>query len=371
MSAVVVWDLFLILKERRVSIFNKFGLSAPIIQAPMAGGITTPALVASVANAGAIGSFGFAYSSAEKIAADMAAAREMTQGVINANFFVFSEMASPSSEEEEAAISCLQEMVAAFAPDTQFSPPKPPFFPDLAEQMAPLWALSPQAQPQILTFHFAPPPHAIIEQAKARGILIGVTATSVSEAQAVEACGADFIVAQGREAGGHRGTFSPLGVGDDWLEAETLVTALKAETELPIVSAGGIMTGADIRRRCDLGAEAVQLGTAFLCCPESGANDVYRSFLLNNQDRKTVYTLGFSGRWAQGIENTFTKAMVDRPVLPFPLQNTLTGPLRKAATAASNGEYQSFWAGEEFAKARALPASTLIATLISEMETAS
>jgi len=137
-----------------------------------------------------------------------------------------------------------------------------------------------------------------------------------------------------------------------------------------VVSAGGLMDGADIKRALDAGAQAAQLGTAFLCCDESGASPAHKSFVLEQSHRPSVLTRGFSGRLARGIRNQFIESMQDQPTLPFPLQNTLTGSLRQWAAQSNNGEYQSLWAGTGFAKAQQMPAAALLKALALQLQQA-
>jgi nitronate monooxygenase len=210
-----------------------------------------------------------------------------------------------------------------------------------------------------LTFHFGIPPLSILQQAKALGIAVGITATSLAEATHIENAGADFIVAQGVEAGGHRGTFEPDGA-DAELPLDDLLRTLVPSIRLPIVAAGAVMNGADIHRVMRLGAVAAQMGTAFLCCDESGASPAHQTFVLGEHARGTAFTRGFSGRRAQGIANGFMAALQGQPTLPFPIQNTLTGPIRQRAVQRNDGEHQSLWAGTAYPQAQALPAATLM-----------
>jgi len=334
-------------------------LACPIVLAPMAGGPNTPALAAAVANGGGLGSFGFAYSTPERIAADLGAARALTRGVLNANFFVFRDVVPPSLDEGERAVAAIAALPGAPAPQL----PVPPYFPDLAAQLEPVWRL----RPEVLTFHFGLPPAGVIERAHSLGISVGVTATRAAEARSITAAGADFIVAQGAEAGGHCGVFA-AGEPGEWLPVRELLTSLRRVTELPLVAAGGLMSGADIASVLASGAEAAQLGTAFLATTESGASAAHRRFLLEEQARGTVLTRAFSGRCARGIRNAFTERMANAPVLPFPLQNTLTTGLRKAALERDDGEYQSLWAGTNYARCRAGGARELLRRLLAELD---
>jgi nitronate monooxygenase len=342
-------------------VFNFDQLALPLIQAPMAGGITTPQLVAAVANHGGVGSFGFAYSTPEKIHADLMAVQTLTSGPINANFFVFSPVRLPSDETQINAMQALRSL--GIDGVQSLSIPAEPFYPELMEQLEPIW----KARPAILSFHFGLPPDGVIAKAHALGIAVGISATSLAEALAIESASADFIVAQGIEAGGHRGQFD-LQAKDDALSTLELTAQLAKHCRIPIVAAGGIMNGAHIQNALAKGAQAVQLGTAFLCCDESGAPPSYRDYLLHQQDRPTTLTSTFSGRLARGLENTFTRTMQDKTTLPFPIQNTLTGPMRQWAVAQSDAEYQSLWAGTAYAQVRSMSAKDLMQELRNEIE---
>lgn len=365
--------------------FSFSDLKIPVIQAPMAGGVCTPALVAAVANAGGVGSFGFAYSTPQKIAEDLMAARALMSngssagngsaggnvspsrqargGVINANFFVFKPVALPESDVQQAAMQALQNIpVPQDVFDTPPEIPSAPFYPDLHEQIAPVW----QHKPDIITFHFGIPDASIVDHAHALGIAVGMTATCVTEAIAIEAAGADFIVAQGIEAGGHRGIFD-VNADDEKLSTLELTRQLVKQISVPVVAAGAIMDWTDIRAVIDAGATAAQMGTAFLCCEESGATPAHKDFLLNQTQRGSTMTKGFSGRPARGIRNAFIDHMQDQTTLPFPIQNSFTGGMRKWAAQTNNGEYQSLWAGTEYHRARAMTAKALLATLAAEM----
>jgi nitronate monooxygenase len=334
-------------------------LRVPIIQAPMAGGVNTPALVAGVTESGGLGSFGFAYSSPQKISDDLAAAKRLTSGPINANFFVFQEIPTPSIELQHQAIAALKRL--PIAQDLRLSCPQPPFFQDLRAVLEPVWL----HRPAVLTFHFGLPHPDVLERARLLGISVGVTATCLTDAQAIEAAGADFVVAQGIEAGGHRGTFQPDTLDED-LPTLSLVRQLSASLRIPVVAAGGLMTGGDIALAKAAGAAAAQMGTAFLVCDESGATPAHKHFLLTKPTRGTAFTHGFSGRRAQGLRNAFIEALQGQPHLPFPLQNTLTTPLRQIAVQHDDGEHQSLWAGSAYACARPMNVQRLMEVLEKE-----
>ena len=329
----------------------------------MAGGITTPQLVAAVANQGGVGSFGFAYSAPEKIHADLVAAQSLTSGPINANFFVFSSVCLPNDQMQKNAIHALCSLGVDGVQSLTI--PAEPFYPNLMEQLEPIW----NTRPAILSFHFGLPPDGVITKAHALGIAVGISATSLEEALAIESAHADFIVAQGIEAGGHRGQFD-VQAKDEALSTLALTAQLAKHCHIPIVAAGGIMNGADIHAALANGAQAAQMGTAFLCCDESGTPPSYRHYLLHKQDRPTTLTKAFSGRLARGLENTFTRTMQTQTTLPFPIQNTLTGPLRQWASAQNNAEYQSLWAGTAYAQVRSMSTAALVQKLRDEIDAA-
>ena len=341
--------------------FEFSDLKTPIIQAPMAGGVNTPELVSTVANYGGVGSFGFAYTTPENIEKSLFSTKKLTSGHINANFFVFKDIDLPNMKIQQTCLEALT--VLPFDEVVEFTLPAAPFFPLLDEQLGPVW----ESRPSIVTFHLGIPAFSIIEKAKSLGIKVGITATNETEALEIVRSGADFIVAQGIEAGGHRGVFD-IGKYDYQLKLDDLLVQLKRTTSLPVVAAGGLMNGADIRRVMALGASAAQMGTAFLCCAEAGTSAIHRKYLLNSHDRGTKITNGFSGRPARGIDNTFIKVMENKPTLPFPAQNSLTANLRKTSEVTSNGEFVSHWAGQNFKKIRSLSCLQVLQELKTELE---
>ena len=345
--------------------FKFSSLKVPIIQAPMAG-ITTPLLVAEVSNAGGLGSFGFAYSSKEKISNDLMEARKLTNGPINANFFIFDNGDSNDSNDsnyQDEAIKSLKSL--SFCQDIEFQKPVVEFY-DLNYMLEPIW----YHKPEVLTFHLGIPSHNIIQKAHEFNICVGMTATNLQEGLAVKAAGADFIVAQGIEAGGHRGIFFDK---DDYIDsklttAELVVELINNVGSTPVVAAGGIMNGKDIQEMILKGASACQLGTAFVCCDESAASQAHKDYIINKPERGAMYTRSFSGRPAQGIRNDFIEMMEGKPVLNFPFQGKLTGPMRQLAVTRNEGEYQSLWAGRGYAKVRPGNVATIMEMLSDEMK---
>lgn len=336
-------------------------LQVPVIQAPMAGGLVNPQLVAAVTNAGGIGSFGFAYSDPEKIYKELHASMNLTKGPINANFFIMPKVQEIDEAFQNRCIEILKEL--SFAHDVQFLSPKQPYYQSLHDQLEPIWIL----KPKLLTFHLGIPSKEIIDKAHSENIEVGASATNVLEAKAIQDAGLDFIVAQGTEAGGHRGNFIE-GSHDPELPILGLVTSILKDStiQIPLIASGGIMNGAGISQFMKLGCSAVQMGTAFLTCHEAGTPSSYKTALLNDHHRRTCFTKGFSGRRAKGLRNDFIKYMEDKVTLPFPIQNALTGPIRQKAAKSSNPEYQSLWAGDGYRLCKSMSTLELMTSLEKE-----
>lgn len=344
----------------KTALCEQLGIELPIIQAPMAGGTTTPELVAAVCKAGALGSFGFAYTQPEAMQRDVDEVRARTRAPFNVNFFVNDTAGAIEEAEQRSAIDALAPYFDELGLKRP-QPVRPPYAPDQNAQLNALTTL----RPAIFTFHLGGVSGERIAAIRALGTKIGGSATCVAEAKHLEALGVDFIVAQGAEAGGHRGTYLR-----DPYEAMTgtlaLVRLVVRAVNIPVVAAGGIMDGAGIAAALALGAQAAQLGTAFLPCAESGASPVHKAAILAARDDDTLITEKFSGKPARGLANRYMREMKDAPQLAFPAQNALTGPLRSAAAKAGKGDFMSLWAGQAVALARELPAAELVARLKAE-----
>jgi nitronate monooxygenase len=221
------------------------------------------------------------------------------------------------------------------------------------------------ARPPIFSFTFGIPDGDAMSRLKSRGIAILGTATTVEEARRLEQAEVDAIVAQGAEAGAHRGTFLDS-FESSMIPTLDLVRAIANAVSLPVIATGGLMDGRDIRSALNAGALAAQLGTAFLPCPESGASEVYKRAILAAREDTTVVTRAFSGRPARGLKNTFIASLDDRQgaILPYPLQNALTRPMRTAAAQQGLADYLSLWAGQGVARACVMPAGDLVARLL-------
>ena len=221
--------------------------------------------------------------------------------------------------------------------------------------------------PPVVSFHFGVPSAEAITVLKSAGCVLLATATSLAEAEAVKRAGIDAVVAQGWEAGGHRGVFDP-DAPDDRLGTMALTRLLVARSGLPVIAAGGIMDGHGIRAALDLGAVAAQLGTAFIACPESGADQAYRDALAGPDAEHTVMTHAISGRLARCLRNRFTEWGEQAGLAPpgYPMTYDAGKALNAAAKAAGEGGFGAQWAGQGAPLARAVPAAELMATLASE-----
>ena len=350
----------------RTWLTERLGLRYPIIQAPMAGGPTTPELVAAVGNAGALGSFGFAYTEPAAIEAQMQAARAAARAPIHINLFVENAPTPPSGEAMRAGLEALKPLYAAVGAEAP-QQIDPPYCPDLDSQLRAVLAV----RPAVLSMHFRQLAADRIADARAQGILVAASATSLAEARHLESLGVDFIIAQGAEAGGHRGTFIG-GAEESMIGTLALVRTLVRNCSVPIVAAGGIMDGAGLAAVLALGACAAQMGTAFLPVSESGAPELYKRALFEHADGATAITSAFSGRPARGIRNAFVRHAESSglPILPFPIQNKATGPLRAAAARQGNPDYVSLWAGQAFPLARRMSAAELVRTIVAEYDEA-
>jgi len=338
------------------------GIEHSIIQAPMAGGTTTPELVAAVSNAGALGSLGAAYLTPEQIVGAIAEVRRLTSRPFCVNLFVSPRPPPPGSWDAGAILEFLSEQYAAVglpAPELPTS-----FAPDSEGQ----WTAVLDEQVPMFSFTFGVPDPALISRFQAGGTRVLGTATTVAEARALASAGVDAVVAQGSEAGAHRATFA-AGFEESLVGTVALVPQVVDAVDVPVIASGGIMDGRGIVAAEALGAAGVQLGTAFLTTPEAGTSAAYREAVLRAREDQTVVTRAFSGRPARGIVNYFIKQMsapgAPEP-LPFPVQNALTGPMRRAAAQRNDADRLALWAGQGAPLARAIGAGDLVRRLVEE-----
>ena len=337
------------------------GTRHPIVQAPMAGGFTTPELVAAVSNAGGLGSLGAAILRPDDLRGAIAAVRRLTDRPFAVNLFA----PLPPPELETEAVAAMQAVLAPFRAELglpestdQPSPPRP----GLVE--AQLAVLVEERVP-VLSFTFGALP---FEPVRESGSVILGTATTVAEAVELDRLGVDAIVAQSAEAGGHRGTF--IGPFENALVGGVaLVPRIVDRVSVPVLLAGGIMDGRGVAAALALGAEGVQLGTAFLGCPESGAPEPLRRALRETADA-TVVSRSYSGREARLLRTRLVEAIESAAVdpLPYPLQAILTADVRAEALAQERADLYLVLSGQAAGAVRALPAAKLVETLVRETE---
>lgn len=343
---------------------KKIGIEHPIILAPMAGGPSTPELAAAVSNAGGLGSVGAAYLSPQEIVSLIERTRALTAKPFSLNLFAggYGLSASGSNAVEPAPVLAIMTEI-----HSQLGLPKPevPPLPSLpfAEQVEAVL----QSKPPVFSFTFGLPRKEVIARVQSKGILVLGTATTREEGRLLAEAGVDGIVAQGSEAGAHRGSFAGS-FESSMISTLQLVREIAPLSSVPVIASGGIMDGRDIAQALAAGAAAVQMGTAFLPCPECGASDIYKKALLSAREDTTVVTRAFSGRPARGLNNDFIQRFVgkDEIILPFPQQNVLTRPMRKQATQQKDLRFLSLWAGTGVARSRNLPAAELVRILIEE-----
>jgi nitronate monooxygenase len=347
----------------RTVLTETLGLAHPIIQAPMAGGGDTPALVAAVSEAGGFGSIGATYLTPEQIAAACAAVRAKTRRPFGIN--LFAPQTPPLDVEASSAVS----RVAPFFAQLGLAAPTAPQLP--VSGFDAQLAAAVDGGASVVSFTMGMLPAAAVAAIQAKGLVLAGTATTVDEAVALERAGVDVVVAQGSEAGGHRGTFDNAKADSSLIGTLALVPQIVDAVRVPVVASGGIMDGRGIAAALALGAGAAQLGTAFLTCDESGVPDAYKQAILDAHEDETRVTRAFSGRAARGIVNRFMREIdAAGDVLPFPLQNSLTRPLRTAAATQGRAEFLSLWAGQGVRMARRQTAADLVAALVKETDDA-
>jgi nitronate monooxygenase len=343
---------------------RKYGLTVPVVLAPMGGGPSTPELVAAVSNAGGLGSLAAAYSNGERIEQDIASVRNLTTRPFAVN--LFSPQAQlPLNDGVKAVSDFLRpyhERLGLKAPEL---PQKP--IEDFNEQLE---AVA-KAAPAIVSFTFGLLPAKASERLKSQGMYLMGTATTVDEARQLEKAGVDAVIAQGSEAGAHRGTFA-VPAEEALIGTVALVPQVVDAVQVPVIASGGIMDGRGLVAALALGASAVQMGTAFLACKEAGTSAAYREALLRGRENSTTLTRAFSGRMARGLSNEFIEKWNASGMehLPYPWQNAFTQPMRRAATAAKQAGLLSLWAGQGLGMLRETTASQLMAKLQEETKQA-
>lgn len=330
-------------------------LRVPIVLAPLAGGPSTPELAAAVSEAGGLGFLASGYLTAQALSERLATLRGLTRRPIAVNVFVPGE--GPS---EPSAYRDYLGRLQAWSRQSGAELGEPRYSDDDWEAKLDLLAGDPVP---VVSFTFGCPPAAAVTRLQRAGSEVWVTVTSPSEAEEAAGVGADAIVVQGAEAGGHRGAFID-GPGRVDFGLLPLLALVRSAVPLPLVASGGIATGAAVAAALAAGAAAAQLGTAFMLAPEAGTNPAHREALSG--ERATVLTRAFTGRQARGIRNRFIDELEPGAPVAYPELHYVTAPMRARARAEGDPERINLWAGEAHALALALPAGELVARLAAD-----
>jgi len=350
------------------SLLSAIGISVPIIQAPMAG-VSSPAMAAAVSNSGGLGSLGVGAMTAAKAREAIHAFRQLSEGALNVNLFTH----QPAHADERKQAAWLARLAPAFK---RFDATPPASLKEIYTSFLvdeDMLAMLVAERPRVMSFHFGLPRPDQIKALHGAGVYLMGTATNLREAQAFEAAGIDAVVAQGYEAGGHRGIFDP-DAEDSQLGTFALTRLLAANLRVPVIAAGGIMDGAGIAAVLDLGAAAAQLGTAFVVTDESLADAGYREAMASDAAHATVMTRAVSGRPARSLASLFTQlgATVPASEVPdYPIVYDAGKALNALARAHGETGYGAHWAGQGAPLARPMSTQALMRTLVNEWRLAS
>ena len=339
------------------------GIELPIVQAPMAG-VQGSALAVAVSNAGGLGSLPCAMLSLDALRAELAAIKAQTDRPFNVNFFCHTP-AAPNEEREAAWRAALAPYYKEYGIDPAAIPAGPGRAPFSAEAAAVLE----EFRPPVVSFHFGLPAPELLARVRACNTMVLCTATTVAEARWLAAQGVDAIIAQGLEAGGHRGNF----LSDDMstqVGTLALLPQIVREVNIPVIAAGGIADAQGVAAAMALGAAGVQVGTAYLLCPEASTSALHRAALKSEAIRHTALTNLFTGRPARGIVNRIIRELgpMSAATPAFPLAASAIAPLRSRAEAEGSGDFSPLWSGQNATGCRELPAADLTRALAADLQ---
>jgi nitronate monooxygenase len=345
------------------SLLSLLNIELPILQSPMVG-VSTPKLAAAVSNAGGLGSIGIGASTVEQARAMLRETAALTDKPFNVNVFCH----APAVQDAAREAQWLKFLAPFFA---EFDTPAPTSLREIYTSFvddAGMLQMLLEEKPAVVSFHFGLPAQSAIDALKDAGIVLLCSVTSLAEALQAERAGVHALVAQGFEAGGHRGVFDPR--QDSEMGTFALVRVLTNACRLPVIAAGGIMDGSGIKAVMQLGASAAQLGTAFILCPESCANAAYRAALKGPRAHQTQVTSVISGRPARGMVNrNFTALERSGVALPdYPIAYDANKALNAAAAAKANTDFAVQWAGQGAPLVREMPAAALVNVLAAEIK---
>lgn len=332
----------------------------PIFQAPMAGGPSTPELTAAVASAGGFGFLAAGYLSPAQLREQISALRELSGAPFGINVFC------PSAPADQGTVARFARLIQPESDRLGVALGEPLWDDDAFNDKL---EIATSEHVNLVSFTFGCPGSEIVDDLHSAACRIAVTVTSHHEALLAQAAGADLLLVQGTEAGGHQGSFFDLSPNVSPLLQ--LLEEIRETVHLPMVGSGGIMTGAEGTDVLQKGAFGIQLGTAFLCCPEAGTSATYRDALLRKAYPDTVITRAFSGRYARGLANQFALKYGELAPDAYPEIHHLTRPLRVAATAAGDASTPNFWAGQGWQSVSSLSARTIVRQMAKELSPAS
>lgn len=333
------------------------GLGVPVVGAPMAGGVSTPALVAAVCGAGGLGMLAAGYRTPEQLAADLLATRDLTAAPFGVNLFV---PHRADRARHEAAVTAYRDALVPLAAELGTQPGHPSW--DDTDHWEDKVALVEAFVPAVVSCTFGVPPADVVTRWRAAGVEVHVTVTSGPEAAAALGAGADVLVLQGHEAGGHRGSHDP-GAEPELIDHLGLLEVVRPTTDRPLVAAGGVTTAGDVRRAREAGAAAVQVGTALLLATESGASPTYRAALRDPSLTERVTTRAFSGRVAGAVRNRFVDRYAVLAPPAFPVVDQVSKPVRAAAARAGDVQSIHVWAGAGWRACQERPAGEIVREL--------
>ena len=341
---------------------KRLGIDMPVIQAPMAG-VQTGALAAAVSEAGGLGSLPCALLTTEGMVKELDLIVSRTRKPFNVNFFCHPAPAADEAREREwrDALAPYYREFGIDPASVKSGPGRAPFTHEAADALE-------KYRPAVVSFHFGLPSAELLARVKSWGSLVISSATTVDEALWLEAHGVDAVIAQGLEAGGHRGTFLTEDLTTQ-VGTFALVAQVAAAVKVPVIAAGGIADARGVRAAMALGAAAVQPGTAYMLCPEARVIDAHRAALKSPAARHTALTNLFTGRPSRGIVNRFMREM--GPISPkapqFPLATGAVAPLRAAAEAKGSGDFSPLWSGMNATGCREIPAAQLTKGLVAAL----
>lgn len=344
----------------RNKLSKRLGVKYPIIQAGMAGGVTTPLLISEVSEAGALGTLGAGYLSAEETKDSIQKIKARTANPFSVNVFIpeFPEVSDIELEKAQEELFPYRQQLnldEASLPKDNYSP--------YEEQLE---VIMRQRVP-VCSFTFGVPAKSVVTDLKKENIILIGTATTVEEAVINEERGIDVIVAQGSEAGGHRGTFSSS-FDRAMVGTMSLVPQIVDEVSLPVIAAGGIMDGRGVAAALMLGAKGVQMGTAFVTCQESGAKSQHKAAVSSSKETDVVMSKSFSGKPARAIDNQFIQQMNGKARLSYPHQNFLTKGIRREAAKQNRPEWMSLWSGQSPRLSQTVHAGHLVSEIAKQVD---